>query len=63
MENPNTGEPHTAHTSNSVRCIYVGNGEVKALEDGKLSDLAPTLLDLLRVPKPEEMTGRSLIVR
>jgi 2,3-bisphosphoglycerate-independent phosphoglycerate mutase len=63
MENPNTGEPHTAHTSNPVRCIYAGNGEVKALEDGKLSDLAPTLLDLLGIPKPEEMKGKSLIVK
>ncbi len=63
MENSHTGEPHTAHTSNPVKCIYTGNGEVKALENGKLSDLAPTLLDLLEIPKPEKMTGRSLIVR
>ncbi|HIH73846.1 MAG TPA: 2,3-bisphosphoglycerate-independent phosphoglycerate mutase [Methanosarcina sp.] len=63
MENPNTGEPHTAHTSNPVRCVYTGNGEVKALENGKLSDLAPTLLDLLGIQKPEEMKGKSLIVR
>ncbi|AKB17255.1 MULTISPECIES: 2,3-bisphosphoglycerate-independent phosphoglycerate mutase [unclassified Methanosarcina] len=63
MEDQHTGEPHTAHTSNPVRCIYTGNGEVKALEDGKLSDLAPTLLELLRVPKPEEMKGKSLIVK
>ncbi|WP_148705932.1 2,3-bisphosphoglycerate-independent phosphoglycerate mutase [Methanosarcina siciliae] len=62
MENQHTGEPHTAHTSNPVRCIYAGNGEVKALEDGKLSDLAPTLLALLGVPKPKEMKGKSLIL-
>ena len=63
MEDPHTGEPHTAHTSNPVRCIYAGNSEVKALENGKLSDLAPTLLELLGVPKPEEMKGKSLVVK
>ena len=63
MENPITGEPHTAHTSNPVKCIYAGNGEVKALKNGKLCDLAPTLLELLKIRKPEEMTGESLIVK
>jgi 2,3-bisphosphoglycerate-independent phosphoglycerate mutase len=63
MENPNTGEPHTAHTSNLVKCIYVGNSEVKALKNGKLCDIAPTLLELLGVPKPQEMTGQSLLVK
>jgi 2,3-bisphosphoglycerate-independent phosphoglycerate mutase len=63
MENPETKEPHTAHTSNSVKCIYVGNSEVKALRNGKLCDIAPTLLELLRVKKPQEMTGKSLIVK
>ncbi len=63
MEDPNTGEPHTAHTSNPVKCIYVGDGEVKALKNGKLCDLAPSLLELLGVPKPQEMTGKSLIVK
>jgi len=63
MEDPNTGEPHTAHTSNPVKCIYVGDGEVKALMNGKLCDLAPSLLELLGVPKPQEMTGKSLIVK
>ncbi|AKB36378.1 2,3-bisphosphoglycerate-independent phosphoglycerate mutase [Methanosarcina siciliae C2J] len=58
-----TGEPHTAHTSNPVRCIYFGNGEVKALENGKLCDLAPTLLELIGIPKPQEMTGKSLLVK
>jgi 2,3-bisphosphoglycerate-independent phosphoglycerate mutase len=63
MENPKTGEPHTAHTSNPVKCIYFGNDEVKALKNGKLCDLAPTLLELLKVRKPEEMTGESLIIK
>ncbi len=63
MENSTTGEPHTAHTSNSVKCIYFGNDEVKALKNGKLCDLAPTLLELLKIRKPEEMTGESLIIK
>lgn len=63
MENSTTGEPHTAHTSNPVKCIYFGNDEVKALKNGKLCDLAPTLLELLKIPKPEEMTGESLIIK
>ncbi|BBL64579.1 2,3-bisphosphoglycerate-independent phosphoglycerate mutase [Methanosarcina mazei TMA] len=62
MIDPKTGEPHTAHTSNPVKCIYFGNGKVKALRDGKLSDVAPTLLELLGIPKPQEMTGKSLFV-
>jgi len=62
MKNPKTGEPHTAHTSNPVKCIYFGNDEVKALKNGKLCDLAPTLLEILKVRKPEEMTGESLII-
>ena len=63
MENLITGEPHTAHTSNPVKCIYAGNSEVKALKNGKLCDLAPTLLELLQIRKPEEMTGESLIIK
>ena len=61
MENPETGEAHTAHTSNLVKCVYVGNSEVKGLKNGKLCDIAPTLLKLLNIKKPEEMTGHSLI--
>ena len=61
MINLKTGEPYTAHTSNPVKCIYVGNDEVKTLKNGKLCDLAPTILELLRVPKPQEMKGKSLI--
>ena len=63
MINLETGEPFTAHTSCPVKCIYFGNDEVKALKNGKLCDLAPTLLELLGVPKPQEMTGKSLLVR
>ena len=63
MINTETGEPFTAHTSNPVKCIYLGNDEVKALKNGKLCDLAPTLLELLGVSKPQDMTGKSLIVK
>jgi 2,3-bisphosphoglycerate-independent phosphoglycerate mutase len=63
MINLETGEPFTAHTSCPVKCIYFGNDEVKALKNGKLSDLAPTLLELLGTPKPQEMTGKSLLVK
>ncbi len=59
MEDPN-GNPMTAHTSNIVPCILI-NGDVELHDDGKLSDLAPTLLELLEVEQPEEMTGKSLI--
>lgn len=63
MMNLETGEPYTAHTSNPVRCVYFGNDKVKALKNGKLCDLAPTLLELIGVPKPQEMTGKSLLVK
>ena len=58
------GSPHTAHTTNLVHLIYVGDDhEGVTLEDGKLADLAPSLLDLLGVEKPEQMSGQSLIGR
>lgn len=57
----NTGKPHTAHTSNPVRCILVSSEEGIKLQDGKLSDIAPTMLDILSIEKPEQMTGVSLI--
>lgn len=56
-----TGEPYTAHTTNPVPLILVGS---KAkLKPGKLSDLAPTMLELMGIEKPEEMTGESLIIK
>ena len=58
------GKPQTAHTTNLVHFIYVGNDHAHvSLENGILADVAPTLLDLLHVPKPTEMTGHSLINR
>ena len=57
-----TGEPHTAHTTNPVPLVLVGLEDVK-LKEGKLADLAPTMLDIMGLPKPEEMTGESLLER
>ena len=54
--------PHTAHTSNPVPVILCGDAYAgRRLRDGSLRDVAPTLLDLLRIPVPPEMTGRSLL--
>ena len=56
-----TGEPHTAHTTNLVPLVLVSEKETVKLKEGKLADLAPTILDLMGIEKPEEMTGESLI--
>ena len=63
MIDPKTGEPHTAHTTNLVPLHLVGQGFIgqKLREDGALSDIAPTILGLLDVAVPAEMTGRSLL--
>ncbi|TPE53763.1 2,3-bisphosphoglycerate-independent phosphoglycerate mutase [Amaricoccus solimangrovi] len=62
MVDPETGGPHTAHTLNPVPVILVGGPEGAGLRNGRLSDLAPTLLELMGMPRPAEMTGQSLIV-
>jgi len=62
MRDPDTGQPHTAHTLNKVPAVLVNNPPgVSVLHDGRLADVAPTLLDLLGIDLPAEMTGRSLI--
>lgn len=62
MVDPETGGPHTAHTLNPVPVILVGGPEGAKLRDGgRLADLAPTLLALIGLEPPAEMTGRSLI--
>jgi 2,3-bisphosphoglycerate-independent phosphoglycerate mutase len=60
MRDPDTGQPHTAHTIGPVPCVYVGDRSVQLRGGGALRDIAPTLLDLLGLPQPAEMTGRSL---
>ena len=57
-----TGEPHTAHTTNPVPFILVGKEDAK-LKPGRLADLAPTMLDIMGLEKPKEMTGESIIVK
>ncbi|MBN2109570.1 MAG: 2,3-bisphosphoglycerate-independent phosphoglycerate mutase [Methanosarcinaceae archaeon] len=59
----NTGEPHTAHTCNPVRCILVNADRNASLKPGKLADIAPSMLEMLGIEKPDEMTGNSLIYR
>lgn len=61
MKDPATGGPHTAHTLNKVPMVLVGAPAGAALRTGRLADVAPTLLELMRLPQPAEMTGRSLI--
>jgi 2,3-bisphosphoglycerate-independent phosphoglycerate mutase len=70
MMRDDQGNPWTAHTSNPVPLILIegekrkipGFGtEVELRSDGKLADLAPTILEILQIPQPAEMTGRSLI--
>ena len=62
MVDEKTGQPYTAHTVGKVRAVlYNAPAEVKSLQDGKLADIAPTLLDLLHIEQPQEMTGHSLL--
>ncbi|MCL3881782.1 2,3-bisphosphoglycerate-independent phosphoglycerate mutase [Marivita sp. GX14005] len=61
MIDPETGTPHTAHTTNPVPVVLFGGPDGARLGNGRLADLAPTLLDLMGLPKPDEMTGKSLI--
>ncbi len=60
MKDPDTGGPHTAHTTNPVPVLLLGGGAT-SLRDGRLADLAPTLLDLMDIAQPKEMTGRSIL--
>jgi len=56
-----SGGPHTAHTTNPVPCIVTGLGDVALRDGGVLGDVAPTVLEILGVPQPAAMTGRSLL--
>ncbi|MDE2692590.1 MAG: 2,3-bisphosphoglycerate-independent phosphoglycerate mutase [Paracoccaceae bacterium] len=60
MINLETKEPHTAHTTNLVPAILIGRNR-KLRQTGRLADIAPTLLELMGLPKPTEMTGESLL--
>ncbi|KAF9812534.1 hypothetical protein IEO21_06173 [Rhodonia placenta] len=72
MINPQTGAPHTAHTTNPVPFIMSGDPKKLAFaedkkdgdeEEGALCDVAPTVLDILGLPQPEEMSGRTLLAK
>jgi 2,3-bisphosphoglycerate-independent phosphoglycerate mutase len=60
MYDDTTGQPHTAHTLNLVPCVYVGR-KAKIADTGSLQDIAPTLLAMLGLHQPSEMTGQSLV--
>ncbi len=66
MWDPSTGGPHTAHTLNLVEVFVVGEGfnpqQTRMREGGRLADIAPTVLHLLGLPKPAEMTGERLVL-
>ena len=64
MTDLNSGQAHTAHTMNKVPAVLIGGSRsVAELADGRLADIAPTLLDLLGISQPAEMEGRSLLER
>ena len=62
MRDPASGEPHTAHTTNRVP-VFLAGAPGSQLRDGRLADLAPTMLDLMALPQPEQMTGATLLIR
>ena len=61
MRDPQTHGPHTSHTTNPVPLLLVGARNRALNAEGRLADIAPTLLELMEVPKPKEMTGTSLL--
>lgn len=61
MYDDGTGQAHTAHTTNLVPLLYVGRRQARLLEGGALADVAPTLLELMGLDIPPEMTGRVLV--
>lgn len=63
MVNPESGQAHTAHTMNRVPLILVGAEDIHTIKSGRLADLAPTLLTLMGIEQPTEMTGVSLLDR
>ena len=61
MRDPTSNQEHTAHTNNLVPLVYVGDQPVQLKSGGSLCDVAPTLLDLMQMDAPDEMTGNTLI--
>ena len=62
MRDPVTGQPHTAHTVGPVPLVYVGERHATLRGGGALRDVAPTLLDLLGLPQPADMSGQTLLL-
>ena len=62
MRDPATGQPHTAHTVGPVPLVYVGSRATTLRAGGALRDVAPTLLALLGLPQPADMSGQSLLL-
>jgi 2,3-bisphosphoglycerate-independent phosphoglycerate mutase len=60
MQDPTTSQPHTAHTINLVPFVYIGR-PARMEHSGALEDIAPTMLKLMGLPQPREMTGHALI--
>jgi len=60
MKDPKTGQPHTAHTSDPVPLLYIGRPGKVIVDNGVLSDVAPTMLTLMNIAPPSEMTGRAI---
>ncbi|WP_158969165.1 2,3-bisphosphoglycerate-independent phosphoglycerate mutase [Paraglaciecola sp. L3A3] len=63
MVDPQTGQPHTQHTSYPVPCLLIGEKNIRLGIGRSLADVAPTILELLDLPQPAVMTGRSLVLR
>ena len=61
MQDEISGEVMTSHTNGPVPLVYVGKRKIKLRDEGSLCDVAPSLLRLMELPKPAEMTGHSLV--
>lgn len=62
MQDYESGQVHTQHTTEHVPLIYIGEQKVQVRSGGKLSDIAPTILSLMNITAPEEMTGENLLI-
>ncbi len=61
MSDASTGQAHTAHTSEPVPLVYITRRKARVLDEGTLADVAPTMLHILGIPQPNEMTGSNLV--
>ena len=61
MQDYESGQVHTQHTTEHVPLIYIGEKKLEVRSGGKLSDIAPTILALMNIEQPDEMTGENLL--